>query len=186
MKKNTKKQKALINVETTTNAEKVDEVAWSATPEIGMHADKTNGIVTTADESDESNEEYGGILSLNWPVDHKTICGLCDTSFLTIGPNGSHYEDIYCPKGCPEERLQEMDKLETQNEKERDQDNRSQYNISDKSKDIAIIAISSKDRVTNTKECELLPNDSADGDTKTSYDPVDVPVLKSKTPAENS
>ena len=50
--------------------------------------------------------------------------------------------------------------------KERDQDNRSQYNISDKSKDMVIIAISSKDRVTNTKECELLPNESADGDTK--------------------
>ena len=51
------------------------------------------------DETDESKEEYGGILSLRWPVDHKTTCGLCGTSFTKIGPNGSHYEDIYCPDG---------------------------------------------------------------------------------------
>ena len=47
------------------------ETARSVTPEIGKYADKTSGIVTTADETDESNEEYGGILSLNLPVDHQ-------------------------------------------------------------------------------------------------------------------
>ena len=35
-------------------------------------------------ETDESN---CGILSLRWPVDHETTCGLCETSFTTIWPN---------------------------------------------------------------------------------------------------
>ena len=78
------------------------ETARSVTPEIGKYADKTSSIFTTADEIDEYNKEYGGILSLRWPVDHETTCGLCETSFPTIGPNGLHYEDIYCPKGCPD------------------------------------------------------------------------------------
>ena len=50
---------------------------------------------------DEDGEE-----KLAWPVDHETTCGLCGHSFPTIGPNGSHYEDIYCPDGCPEEKVE--------------------------------------------------------------------------------
>ena len=48
--------------------------------------------------------EGGHILSWGWPVDHKTTCALCGTSFPTI--DLMEYDDIYCPDGCPEEALE--------------------------------------------------------------------------------
>ena len=76
------------------------EYARSVTPEIGKYADKTSGIVTTADvdtdrndETDESNEEYGGILSLRWPVDHETTCGLCGTSLMNLQKVASVFDN---------------------------------------------------------------------------------------------
>ena len=167
IKNKNQKKKALVKLRKHEKECKEEKKLDDKTEESGeiFGGTTANCPVIQVDETDESNDGYqtiqfdetddyndGGILSSRWPVDHKTECGLCGTSFTTIRPNGSHDEVMYCSDGCPHEKLEEMDKLETQTEKERDQDNRSQYNISDKSKDMVIIAISS------TKECDLSIN----------------------------
>ena len=63
----------------------------------------------TSDTSDlgsllNDNGEGGRVLYWQFPGGHKTDCALCGTSF-----DPTEYDEIYCPKGCPDEALEKLD-----------------------------------------------------------------------------